>query len=1048
MWPLLLLLGTAPPPDYTTAIKPLLAARCRACHGALTQKGGLRTDTAAFLIEGGNTGTSVIPGNSAESSLVRRIRKLDGKQRMPPEHEGEEVGQADIDLIVRWIDSGAKAPTNEIPEADPSQHWAFQPPKKSGPLSGNPVDAILAKARRKIGVNPASRAEDGLLWRRLYLDLTGLPPTEAELSQPATPENFARVAEKLLASDAHAERWARHFMDIWRYSDWWGLGAEVRNSQKHIWHWRDWIIDSVRSDKPYDQMIREMFAADELYPNDREKLRATGLLVRPYFLFNRNTWMEDAIEHLGKGFLGMTVNCARCHDHKYDPISQVDYYRFRAIFEPYQVRSDLVGKELNPEMDALPRVFDCNLDVKTHRFIRGNEAQPDTSRVMEPGVPRIFGKIPFDPKRISLPPEAHQPGLNPDLIKAQKDRLNGLILEKQKALDADKILLVSAPKTPTAPKEGKLLVRGFADTKLWMVQSGTWKLSADSASQIDTKAMRTEVHYTGPQISDFELRAKIRITGGDPYRSVGFAFDASDGNENLIYASAHAPGPKVQFAPLRNAVASYPAEGLVSKPVTLNKDFTLRIRVQGRTLLVDYDGSQILVYTLPDDRKKGLLKLITYTATTQVSDFELRELAPGTVLDPKAKSPETLAKNIRAHESGLLALKTELASIDTLVEAMRDLAEANPLTEAKAKAAAKAQAEVAHLGAIAELQSLQAQNSGVDKIKAQEAKVAELAKKLTNPGKSFKPLLGSYKAKENNQESQESVDKPFPRESTGRRTALAKWMTDKAHPLTARVIVNHVWARHMGQPLVPSVFDFGRKGKAPLNQELLDWLASDLMEKGYSLRHLHRLIVTSEAYALGADPAPDHPGWKLDPENKTFWHKTPQRLESESVRDGLLHLAGSLDTKVGGPTIPTADTQATRRSLYFFHSHNEDQRFLAQFDSPNVLDCYRREESIVPQQALTLFNSKISRELSQKIAQQIAPKESPAKENPGGSQNDAAFVDKAFRILLGQTPTPAEREACVIAMQAWTRENPKDPARARTNLVHTLINHNDFITLR
>lgn len=1048
MWPLFLLLGAAPPPDYTTAIKPLLAARCRACHGALTQKGGLRTDTAAFLIEGGNAGTSVIPGNSAESSLVRRIRKLDGKQRMPPEHEGEEVTPAELDLIVRWIDSGAKAPSHEGAEPDPAQHWAFQPPKKSGAFPGNPVDAILAKARKKIGVPPASRADEALLWRRLYLDLTGLPPTGAELSQPATPENFARVADKLLASDAHAERWARHFMDIWRYSDWWGLGAEVRNSQKHIWHWRDWIIDSVRADKPYDQMIREMFAADELYPNDKEKLRATGLLVRPYFLFNRNTWMDDAIEHLGKGFLGMTVNCSRCHDHKYDPISQNDYYRFRAILEPYQVRRDLIGNELDPEKDSLPRVFDCNLDVKTHRFIRGNEAQPDTSRVMEPGVPRIFGKIPFEPKRVSLPPEAHQPGLNPDLIKAQKDRLQGLIVAEQKALDTDKGLLASAPKTPSTPKEGKLLARGFGDANLWKVHSGAWKLSADSASQTDTKAMRTEVHYTGPQISDFELRAKIRITGGDPYRSVGFAFDSSDANENMLYASAHPPGPKVQFSPLRNGVSTFPAEGMVSKPVTLNKDFTLRIRVQGRTLLVDYDGSQILVYTLPDDRKKGLLKLITYTATTLVNDFELRELAPGTVLDPKAKSPETLAKNIRAHESRLVALRSELASIDPVVKAMRDSADANTL------AAAKAQAEVAHLGAIAELQSLQAQNSGPDKIKAQEAKVAELAKKLANPGKSFKPLLGSYKAKENNQESQESVDKPFPRESTGRRTALAKWMTDKAHPLTARVIVNHVWARHMGQPLVPSVFDFGRKGKEPLNQELLDWLASDLMEKGYSLRHLHRLIVTSEAYALGADPTPDHPGWKLDPENKTFWHKNPQRLESESVRDGLLRLAGMLDTKVGGPTIPTADTQATRRSLYFFHSHNEDQRFLAQFDSPNVIDCYRREESIVPQQALTLFNSKISRELSQKIAQQIASKESlgkeiPGKENPGdGSQNDAAFVDKAFRILLGQTPTPAEREACVLAMQAWTRETPKDPARARTNLVHTLINHNDFITLR
>ena len=244
----------------------------------------------------------------------------------------------------------------------------------------------------------------------------------------------------------------------------------------------------------------------------------------------------------------------------------------------------------------------------------------------------------------------------------------------------------------------------------------------------------------------------------------------------------------------------------------------------------------------------------------------------------------------------------------------------------------------------------------------------------------------------------------------------------------------------MGQPLVQSVFDFGRKGKAPLNQELLDWLALDLMDHNYSLKHLHRMIVTSDTYALIADPPLDHPGWKLDPENKTFWHKVSQRLESESVRDGLLHLSGTLDPKVGGPTISPNDTQSSRRSLYFFHSHNEDQRFLAQFDSPNVLDCYRREESIVPQQALALFNSKISRDLSQKIADQIAPK--------GSTIPKDAFVGTAFQWILGQPPSDLEKKVCVQAMETWSKDFPKDPQRARINLIHTLINHNDFITLR
>ncbi len=1037
MWPLLLLLGTAPPPDYTTVIKPILAIRCRACHGGLNQKGGLRTDTAAFLLEGGNSGPAFVAGNSADSQLVRRIQKLDSKQRMPPEHEGETVSSADLDLIKVWIDGGAKAPSLEKAESDPSKHWSFQPPKKIAIDAGNPIDSILGKARKEKNIPTAARAASGLFWRRLYIDLTGLPPTRAELALLADPKSIAQTADILLASDAHAERWARHFMDIWRYSDWWGLGAEVRNSQKHIWHWRDWIIDSIRADKPYDQMIREMIAADELYPTDQKKLRATGLLVRPYFIFNRNSWMEETIEHLGKGFLGLTFNCARCHDHKYDPISQVDYYRFRAIFEPYQIRRDLLGGELDPEKDALPRIFDCNLDLKTRRFIRGDEANPDTNKVMEPGVPAVLGKIPFDPKRILLDQQVHQPGLNPTVIKAYRDKIQGQLALEEKALAAIKNSYANAksqPVTKPPQKSATLLAKGFGDSKLWKVHSGTWMLTATKATQSHTKDLRTELHYLGSPIGDFEIKAKIRITGGDPYRSVGIAFDASDANENLLYASANAPDPKIQFSTIRAGVATYPENGRISKPIALDQDFTLRMRVQGTTMLVDYNGTQILQYTLSKDRKPGLIKWITYTATTQISDFELWELPPGTQLDNKAPSLDTLAKKVQAHEARCVALRAEVAAIDPRLDAMR-----NP-TDLNLQTAAKAQINSEYLAAQADLSKQVAEGAAADKVKAQEKTILDVAKKRLNPGKTFKPLVGSYKAKESNQESQDSLDKPFPTQSSGRRTALAQWLTSRDHPLTARVIVNHVWARHMGQPLVQSVFDFGRKGKAPLNQELLDWLALDLMDHNYSLKHLHRMIVTSDTYALIADPPLDHPGWKLDPENKTFWHKVSQRLESESVRDGLLHLSGTLDPKVGGPTISPNDTQSSRRSLYFFHSHNEDQRFLAQFDSPNVLDCYRREESIVPQQALALFNSKISRDLSQKIADQIAPKGSTIPED--------AFVGTAFQWILGQPPSDLEKKVCVQAMETWSKDFPKDPQRARINLIHTLINHNDFITLR
>ena len=156
----------------------------------------------------------------------------------------------------------------------------------------------------------------------------------------SNPEAYEKAVDRLLSSKQYGERWGRHWMDVWRYSDPWGLGAEMRNSQKHIWHWRDWIIESLNADRGYDQMVREMLAADELYPDDLDRLRASGFLARQYFKFNRNTWLEETVEHTSKAFLGLTMNCAKCHDHKYDPIKQTDYYRLRAFFEPYQVRTD------------------------------------------------------------------------------------------------------------------------------------------------------------------------------------------------------------------------------------------------------------------------------------------------------------------------------------------------------------------------------------------------------------------------------------------------------------------------------------------------------------------------------------------------------------------------------------------------------------------------------------------------------------------------------------------------------------------------------------
>ena len=282
--------------DYTKQIKPVLQARCYACHGVLKQKGGLRLDTAALAIKGGKSGAAITPGDAEASPLIDRVSAADESDRMPP--EGEPLKPAEIAALRAWIAQGAKAPADEQPERDPRDHWAFKTPVRPAVPAvenqdvGEESDRCVHRGRaREARLDPAAAGRQACLAaaRLARPDRPAADPRGAgRLSSPTTrPRPYDKVVTRLLASPQYGERWGRHWMDIWRYSDWWGLGAEVRNSQKHIWHWRDWIIESLNADKGYDQMLREMLAADELYPTDPGPAAGTGFLARQYFKFNR-----------------------------------------------------------------------------------------------------------------------------------------------------------------------------------------------------------------------------------------------------------------------------------------------------------------------------------------------------------------------------------------------------------------------------------------------------------------------------------------------------------------------------------------------------------------------------------------------------------------------------------------------------------------------------------------------------------------------------------------------------------------------------------------
>jgi mono/diheme cytochrome c family protein len=791
--------------DFVRDVRPIFREHCVSCHSAAKKKGSFRLDARSAAMKGGMAGKAILPGKGAESPLVKLLLDSDPDARMP--QKAPTLPKEKIDTLRRWIDQGAPWPDAASGEESAAAHWSYlKPVARPVPPGRHPVDALLETAQRARGVSPRPEASRIQLLRRVFIDLIGLPPTPAEIDAflaDGSPDAYERVVDRLLADPRHGERWGRHFMDIWRYSDWAGYQQEIRESQPHIWRWRDWIVENLNADKPYDRMIVEMLAGDELAPEDPATLRATGFLVRNWRRYSREVWLIETIEHTSKAFLATTMNCARCHDHFFDPISHEEYYAFRALFEPHDVRTDhLEGGRFDVLKDGLPRAYDAKPEAATYRYERGDDRYPDKSKAIVPAVPRALGGAPLRIEPVTLPPSAVAP-------------------EKREFV-------------------GKLALA-----------------AADEAVADAVKAL-----------------------------------DKSDAVAGLDFSVADAR--RVALA------AQLEAERLEgTKNEAWKKAAEAAVQAQRRLALLEAARSKFAAKQKPDAKK--------------LADAE--------------------------------------------------------------KALAKAEAEL-----------------------QMPAGTAYAPRKMTT----------------------------YPATSTGRRLALANWIASPENPLTARVVVNHVWLRHFGTPLVTSTFEFGHNGRAPTHPELLDTLAVGFMNDGWSLRKLHRLLVTSQAYRR--DSVGDPAALAKDSENQTYWRMNVRRMESEAVRDSVLYLAGSLDGARGGPELDHNSALTTaRRSLYYRHAPEKQAEFLRLFDAANVNECYERTESIVPQQALALANSVLVEAQSRILAGKL----------PTGD----GFVETAFRTVLGRPPSPAEREEC-------TRFLGQAGPKGRESLVHVLFNHNDFVTIR
>ncbi|MFT5323510.1 MAG: mono/diheme cytochrome c family protein [Planctomycetaceae bacterium] len=1142
------------PVDYLRDIKPILKERCVACHGALKQEAELRLDTAALILKGGDSGAAIQASNAERSLLIDRVSAEDESDRMPP--EGESLSPQQVDLLKAWINQGAKSPEDEHPEADPTKHWAFQKPVrtvapgvKDQQEVRNGIDPFIVARLERATLKPLPIAEKHVLLRRVYLDLIGVPPTRKELHAflaDKSPIAYEIVVDQLLNDSRYGERWARHWMDIWRYSDWYGRRhvPDVWNSAPQIWRWRDWIVNSLNQDHGYDRMLREMLAADEISPEDKEAGYATGYLIRNWYALNPNDWMRSTVEHTGKAFLGLTFNCAHCHDHKYDPIEQDDYFRLRAFFEPMYLRQDRVPGEADPgpfedynygklrkiQRLGAVRVFDKNPDAPTWFYTDGDERNRVKDRSsIRPGLPKFLAESLSQPQQIALSPRAWYPGLRPGIQ-------NTVLAEAREAITMAESAVATARKAdakPTQAARDQLIKAEAAYEDAVRAAKETGSSSALAGNQslfFDATTGRRVLHNRLPGLKSLEEGFTLEF-------QLQLLTDTHFNFQLIKHVSKGLTAGYVAFK--KGRVVSY-QPGSFSEFETGRYDFAAgqaRFHVK-LTLQTETDCCLLSVRSLSDDKLLvddtpvalngwnpigDPTKAISFDAragsiaaidevimTAPVSDSSTSGSAAARVAYFDFEGPaypdgrDVVGLGSWEASSYGVAPATSVISTTAVNPLLKDLqqhvdvarravnAPTLPLQTAKAQAVA-ARAELAAVEAriaadnarygetpevdVTELTRKASRLERTAAVRKAEANVLDQERLLvTAEGKpaddanrskevdaATKALASARMALDNARtaladETKADSYKPFspvyPKTSTGRRRALAQWITSRENPLTARVAVNHIWMRHFHAPLVASVNDFGRNGDSPTHPLLLDWLAVELMDSGWSMKHLHRLIVSSKAYRRASAAKDASQQLQLDPENRFLWRMNAGRMEAEVVRDSLLHCGGMLEQKMGGQALENKESLTTHRRSLYYETYPEEggKSPLGElFDGPDALECYRRTRTVVPQQALALTNSGLVHEVSAAIVIGWESRKDEERENSGSTKTEQ-FVVEMFERVLSRRPSDAELQVCVDAMQKHPELTAADSAegatRARGSIVRALLNHNDFVTIR
>jgi hypothetical protein len=1008
--------------DFNFHVKPLLSDRCFKCHGPddRARKASLRLDIREVAFGELPSGRrAVVPGNTRRSELVRRILSTDPKVMMPAPDSHLSLTDTERAILVRWIEQGAEW----------KPHWAFIPPSKP-PVptttrtgwARNEIDQFVLAMLESHGLSPTTDAPRETLLRRVSMDLTGLPPTLAEMDAflaDKSPDAYERVVDRLLASPAYGERMAAEWLDVARYADSHGYQDD---GMRTMWPWRDWVIGAFNRNLPLDQFITWQLAGDLLPSPSHEQRLATG--------FNRNhmqsqeggvvaeeyrvEYVADRVNTLGRAFLGISVECARCHDHKYDPISQKDYFRLFSYFNS-------VNEAGNIPYSGVPSPAVMVVDATTQTTLDGVRAELAT---LTPGL-RADGAA-FDKRFVAW---RSKTGATPRTALSTKALIVHLPLDHAvRVMERPKV----GPKEPPKPLQEVVVYENAATPRQRATAGGdrdkrpqtvpgrfgsAQRLPGDSYITFGKDFAYFERHQP------FSLSLWVRIdkegSAGPLIARAGGLANGHRGYQILLRADGTLSASLNHVSP-DNSIEVETTEKLrlgVWYQIGLTYDGSSR--VAGLRLFVN--GEPAATRVLVDNLHRSIIYAKDKGTWGDVSPLRLgkgqEETTEGVALDEVRVYARQLSALEMAGLGGIDSAATEAQLrehflLDADAEYARTLARATALRDRENQL----------LTALTEVMTM---------------------RDLPSPRPTFVLARGAYDAPTERVEPGTPAALGAVRAGLPpNRLGLAKWLLNPAHPLTARVFANRYWALVFGRGLVPTLADFGSQGQLPSHPALLDWLATSLMQTGWDLKAFQKRLVMSATYRQSS--IADAARREADPANVWLSRGPSHRLAAEQIRDAALAASGLLVSTIGGPSVypyqppglwealatrnATTYTQGRgadlyRRSLYTVWKRSSPPPSATSFDAAERLFCtVNRQRTSTPLQALILLNDPQYVEAARKLGERMVLEGGPT---PSGR------VALAFRLLTGRAPLASELALLETLYAEQRTRFVKDPVAAR-----------------